>query len=129
MDNTEFFNEDTNGDYSPPMEEIFAVKVGKKLRIYKNRGLARGQVTRTLGDTSNPEASFQEDVELWSVGQNGWLLEFSALAGQPHGRIDWKNAVQRNIIRKARCKEQAIKREEDHARQEYERLKARFEDK
>ncbi len=122
---------------TPPFEQIYAVvttsydeRRGKhvtKKKIYDKLSTARACVTRQLDDSKSKQAKFAASVELWAVGEAGWVLEFAAEAGDHYSSIPWHNAVEGNVKTKKRVDKYAAKVKRERELKLYEELRAKFE--
>jgi hypothetical protein len=92
-------------------------------RVYDKIGPARARVTGAVDQTLD---RFVKDVELWSVGAQGWQLIFSASAGDHYSKISWKTVIETNKRRALEWEQELKQQEEDRARELYDKLRARF---
>jgi len=110
---------------SAPFTELYVVVIdGRNKRVYHKIGPARARVT---GCVKKDTELFHSDVELWSVGDNGWHIDFSAQTGDHHSRITWQTAIEANKRREARYAQEEKDRDIAQKRAEYEKLRQIFE--
>ncbi len=111
---------------TPPFEKLYVVRIGKKKRVYHQVGIAKSQITREV-DQYHGTYNFLNDCELWQIDESGWKLLFSVAEGDSYVNIPWDNAIFNNTVRRERWEQEQAEREEARAREEYKRLKERFE--
>lgn len=110
---------------SAPFTELYVVVIdGSNKRVYNKIGPARARVTSCIEKSTD---RFRSNVELWSVGDNGWRIDFSAQKGDHHSKITWQTAIEANKRREERYAQEAKDRDIAKKRAEYEQLRKMFE--
>jgi len=108
-----------------PFDFLYVTVLDKdNKRVYNKISPARARVT---GAVDQKIDRFVKDVELWSVGDDGWQLIFSAKTGDHYSKISWQTVIESNKTRAAKYEEWRKEQEEARAREVYDKLKARFE--
>ncbi len=106
-----------------PFDLLYVSVVDGDKRVYTKIAPARSRVTATVDKRLD---RFTSDCEIWTVGANGWVLDFAVKAGDHHSKTNWKNSVAASKRADQRRELYYAKLEEDKARELYESLKERF---
>lgn len=107
-----------------PFEKLFVAVVGNTSRVYTSQGPARSRITNAVGRNTN---RFEYDCELWEIDNDGWVLILECSEGDYSSSIPWNDIAKTR--KKAADLERQRRKEYTDAidRQEYERLKEKFE--
>lgn len=100
------------------------VRNGSNKRVYSKRSPARARVTSSVDKSIE---RFVFDVELWTVGADGWKLVFEASAGMHADLISWETNRESRKRAEVRAEAERGRREEAEARRQYAELRKRFE--